>query len=105
MRVIVEYALRLLCRGEEPREDGRGLLPLASFFCNLLTSSTRQLVILGLTVIIRDSPFGFDIALLLQLEQCRINRAVVDRELVAARLLNAPRNAVAVQRPHRFQCL
>src|SRR5207244_11217557 len=56
-----------------------------------------------LAVVLRYAPFGCDVALLLQLEQRRIQRAVVNRQPAAARLLDPAGDAVAVQRPERLE--
>jgi hypothetical protein len=76
---------------------------LPRLFVNLLEPRVGEAIELRLAVVIRDAPFGHDVAFLLQLQQRRIERAVIDREQIAARLLDAPRDAVAVERPEDFQ--
>ena len=51
----------------------------------------------GAAVVIRGAPIGGDRAFLLEAEQDGVKGALVDREKVAADLLNAPGDAVAVQ--------
>src|SRR5271165_5319602 len=94
---------RLLGRGEKPRQDGRCLLPISGFLLNLLLSRSGQLVILCSAIVLRGAPVRGDVALLLELEQRGIQRSVVEGEQVAAGLLNAPGNAVAMERPQRLQ--
>ena len=68
-----------------------------------LAAGAREPVVLRLAVVVRHAPLGRDDPLLFELEQRRIERAVVDGEQLPAGLLDAPRNAVAVQRPHRLR--
>src|SRR5207249_2989334 len=79
---------------------------LARLTLDLPAAGARQPVELGLAVVLGDAPLRIDIAFLLELHELGIERAVIEREAIAARLLDAPRDAVAVQRPEaleRFQ--
>src|SRR5205807_4888953 len=60
-------------------------------------------VVLRPTIVVGQPPLRGDVALLLQLQQCRVERAVVHREELAARLLDAARDAVSVQRAEGFE--
>jgi hypothetical protein len=71
----------------------------------LPAAGASQFIELGLAVVVGRAPLGRDEALLLQLEERGVERAVVDGEEAAAGLLDAARDAVAVQRPHRFESL
>src|ERR1700690_703003 len=62
-----------------------------------------QLIELCLAIVFRDSPTGSDATLLLQFEQRRVERAVVQLQQIAARLLNAPCESVPMKRPHGFK--
>ena len=76
------------------------------FAFELSAAGAGELVVLRAPVVLRDAPRGFDVALLLQLQERRVERAVVDQEPLAARLLDAPGDAVPVSRPQgleRFQ--
>jgi hypothetical protein len=42
---------------------------------------------------------------LFELQERRVERALIEGELIAANLLNAPRNAIAVQWTERFERL
>src|SRR5690349_14682259 len=80
-------------------------MPLAGFARELLFSGGRERVVLRAAIVLGLFPLGLDESLLLQLEERRIQRAVVEREAIAARFLDAPRDAVAVQRPEDFEGL
>src|SRR5262249_42526459 len=84
----------LLTRGQEPRNDLRGSLPLACFLLDLLPASPREAVVLGPAIVIGNTPRRRDIALLLQLEQRWVDRSVVHCQPVAAGLLDSARDPV-----------
>src|SRR5215472_9047956 len=94
-----------LVRRQESGEDRGRLVPLARFTLDLLSAGTSQLIELRLAVVVGDAPRRLDVALLFELQQCRIERAVVDEQLVSAGLLDPARDAVAVLWPERFECL
>src|SRR5262249_59551426 len=79
--------------------------PFTSFAVELPVPGPGEPVVLCLAIIVGDSPFRFDIALLLQLEQGGIYRAVVHGEQVSADLFYASRDAISMQRPHRLKSL
>ena len=83
-------------RGEELRHDRSRVIPLARRFFEALAPRTCQLVEARLAIGLRHAPLPGDVALLLQLEKRRVERAVVDRQAIAARLLDAPGDAVAM---------
>src|SRR5213083_2404323 len=56
-----------LSRRQEARQDFRGLLPFSRFPLELLATGARQLVVLGFAIVIRCTPFGGNVAFLLQL--------------------------------------
>src|SRR3954464_1207092 len=86
--------------GSEERSDEVGrLVPFARFPLQLLPSHGGQGVVLGPAVVLRLPPLGLDGPFLLELEQGGVERAVIELQAMLARLLDAPRNAVAVQRP------
>ena len=87
-----------LVGGEEGRDQVSGLLPLARLARELLPAGGGERVVLRAAVVLRLPPLGLDEPFLLELEQGRVERAVVERESVLARLLDAPRDAVAVER-------
>src|SRR4029453_17669243 len=89
----------------EAFDDRSRLLPVAGFLLELLPSGTREPVVLRLAVVLGGPPVGRDVALLLELQQGVVERAVIDREKVAARLLDAARNPVAVKGAHRLEGL
>ena len=76
---------------------------LRASLLQLLPSDARQTVELCLAVVVRRAPLRRDGAFLFQLEQGRIQRAVIERQQVAAGLLDATRDAVSVLRTHRLQ--
>src|SRR5262249_47725861 len=83
-------------RRQEARDDLGGLAPLLLLALHLLPAAARELVEAGAAAVLRGAPRRLDVALLLELEEGRVQRAVIDDELRAARLLDAPRDAVAV---------
>src|SRR6476646_7123884 len=90
---------------EEPRQDRGGLFIIARLSFQLLPAPARQSIELGLAIIFRDAPFSGDVPLLLELEQGRVESAVVDRQMIGAGLFDAARDAIAVQRPQRIERL
>src|ERR1700739_33393 len=66
-------------------------------------ASLGELVELGAAIVVGGAPLGADVTLLLQLEQRRIQRAVVELEQVATGLLDAPGEAVAMLGAHGFE--
>src|SRR4029077_20454463 len=68
-------------------------------------AGARELIELGAAVVVRYAPRGLDVALLLELEQRRIQRAVVHQQQLTAGLLDAPGDAVPMLRPHRLERL
>ena len=55
-------------------------------------------------MIVGDTPLGSDGAFLLQFQERGVEGTVVEREEVAAGLLDAARNAITVQGSKAFQC-
>src|SRR5437870_11838133 len=90
---------------QEPRQNRRRLLPIARFAFQLLPAGARELVELCFAVVLGNTPLGTDVAFLFEFEQRRIDCAVVHGEPLAAGLLDAARDAIAVERPHRLQGL
>src|SRR5262249_17477240 len=104
-RVVVERSSRLLQRSEEARQDLGCCLPFLSFLGEPFAACARQFVILGLAIVVRYAPPRSDVAFLLELQQSRIDRSVIDCQLILAGLFDAARDAVAVQWPQRFERL
>src|SRR5207244_1518734 len=94
-----------LSGGQEARQDLRGLLPLARFFVQLFAPGAREFVIFGFAVVVGGAPLGGNVALLLQLQQGGVERAVVHGQQVAAGLFDPARNPVPVQWPQRLSGL
>jgi hypothetical protein len=88
-------------RGSIPHEkagqNGRRLVPLACVFEDLFPAGASQAVELRPAPMLRYTPLGSNASLLLQFQQGRVDRAVVDGQLIAAGLLDAPGDALAVQ--------
>ena len=85
----------LLC--QKARENRGGLSHFACFALDLLSPCSRQPIVFGAAIVIGDAPSGGDVAFLLQFEQRGIKRPVVKRQKIPTGLLDAPRDAVAVQ--------
>ena len=80
-------------------------MPFARLARQLLAPRGGERVVLRAAVVLGLAPFRLDEPFLLQLEQRGVERAVVEREAVLARLLDAARDAVAVQRPEHLEGL
>src|SRR6266853_2852744 len=90
---------------QEPGHDRDGPLPAFGFSRELLFSSTRDLVKPRPAVVLARAPLARDPALLLEPEQRRINRALVQGEGSLRHLFDAARDAVAVERAHHVEGL
>ena len=93
----------LLTRRQKAREDRGRLIPLARGTLDSFPAGPRQLVELRAAVVVGGAPLGRDRAFLFELEQGRIERAVVDGEQVAAGLLDPAGDAVAMQSGPAFR--
>ena len=120
--LVVELAIEPVCRderkhaGEQPaqrhalaprmRRPARvGLLPVGDFDVQLLGAGPGQGIELHLAVGLGDAPLGGDPALLLEAHQGRIDRALAEAHDALGHLLDAPGDAVAVQRPQGVERL
>src|SRR5262245_20306817 len=83
-RIAVAASFQVLClRGKEPADDGRRLFPTLSLGPQLFAPFACQPVVAGPAAVLRCAPRGGDRTLLLQLEENRIQRALVDGEKIA----------------------
>ncbi len=64
----------------------------------LFAACAGELVEARLAIVFGDAPFGGNGTFLLEFEKQRVERALVERELVAANLLDATGDVVAMQR-------
>src|SRR6516225_5054113 len=80
-------------------------LPLLCFHLQMFLPALGDRIKLRLAVVLRSSPLGRNPCLLLQPQQRGVHRHLIQLKNVAAHLLDAPRNAEAVQRPQRVQRL
>ena len=74
------------------------MLPVLSFGSEDFAAGLGEVVEAGAAIVVRGAPFGFDGAFLFELQKDRIEGALVDGEQVAADLLDAAGQAVAVER-------
>src|SRR5215469_3077113 len=88
---------------EESCDDGSRPLPVAGFGLQLLAAYLCEAVEARAAVVLRGAPVGSDGAFMLQLEQQRIQGALVDGKKIAADLFDAARNAVAMERPKQIK--
>src|SRR5580698_5798125 len=88
----------LLPRPEKRSDQVGRVVPLTRFARELFSSGGGERVVLGAPIVLGLPPLGFHASFLCQLEQCWVQCSVVQRETIAARLLDASRDAVAVQR-------
>ncbi len=79
--------------------------PAFRFFLELLASGASQGVILRLAVIFGNTPLGGDPAALLEAQQRRIERSLVQLQQVFRDLLDAHSDPEAVHRPHGIERL
>ena len=83
---------------EEAGDDGGGLLPVLGFGLEGFAAGLGEAVEAGAAIIFGGAPFGFDGAFLFEFEKDGIERALIDGEEIAADLLDAAGEAVAVER-------
>src|SRR5262245_22371472 len=83
------------------RNRRRQSLPIRRFLLELPSSKPGQRVELRATVVLTGLPFGLDPSRLLQLVECRIERAIAHLEDVARHLLQALTDRPAVERLER----
>src|ERR1700680_5184476 len=92
-------------RAQQTRDDPGHALPAFRLRGELLPARARQRVILGLAIVVRDAPLRADPPALLQPQQRRVQRPLVQLQQVLGNLLNALRDTIAVQRPKRIKRL
>jgi hypothetical protein len=88
---------------QESAEDRGRALPFTSFLFDPSSSRAREAIVLCFPVVVGDAPLGGDVALLLELEERRVERAVIDCDRLTADLLDAAGDAVPVLRPHGLE--
>ena len=97
--------VRLPSRREKGGDQIGGLVPFARFARELLPPRGGERIELRAAIVLGLAPLGRDESLLLELEQGGVERAVVERQAVLARFLDAARDAVAVQGPEDLEGL
>src|SRR5580704_17016749 len=90
---------------EKACDDCRGLLPIPGLGPQLLAAGFGKAIEACPAVVFRCAPLRRNRAFMLQLEQQGIERALIHSQKVAADLLDAPSDTVAVLRPKDVQCL
>jgi hypothetical protein len=90
---------------EEPRDNAGRVLPGRLFRRDALPAGPGERVHLDRAPAVRLSPRGPDPARLLQFEQGWIQRALIQRQVVAADLLDPSGDAISVKRAERFERL
>src|SRR5262249_33199045 len=90
---------------QEAGENGRSLLPIARLLFEPPAAGAGQLIETGFAVVLGNAPRGGDVSVLFELEQSRVERAVIDREKVAAGLFDSARNPIAVEWTHGMKSL
>ena len=73
---------------------------MACVGCQLAAAGLGDGVELGFAIIAGSTPFGLDPAALFETNEGGINGALIEKDFVSADLLNAARDAVAVERAH-----
>src|SRR5215813_6224537 len=99
---FVMWSCVILRGRKKAGQNLRGLLPAFRFGRQLFTPGRRDGVILGAPIVFRHALLGTDPPPLLQKQQRRINRALIELRQMAAGLPDAPRNALAVQGAKRL---
>src|SRR5262245_3912770 len=98
---IARSSTRLLSLlSEDPLHDRREPLPRLRALFKMFQTSWRERVIPRLPVVVGRTPRRLDQAPLLETNQGCIDRALVQKNLIPADLLDPPGDAVAVLRPH-----
>src|SRR5215831_8392658 len=92
-------------RRKESLDDRRRLFPVLRLCLQLLAALACQAIKACLAVVLGCAPLGRDRSFLHELEQDRIERALIDRQQIAADLLDAPGDAVAMLRAEHIQRL
>lgn len=90
---------------EEASDDGGGLLPILRLGLKGFAAGFGEVVEASTAIVFRGAPFGFDGAFLFELEKDGIERALVHGEEIAADLLDAAGEAVAVERAEDVESL
>src|ERR1017187_2989740 len=80
-------------------------MPFAGFARQLLAPRDAQRIVLRPTIVLGLAPLRFDEPLLFKFEERGVQRGVVEREAVVARLLDAASDAVPVQRSEDLEGL
>jgi hypothetical protein len=104
MRLRLRECLPLKAAFSRHREDaahyGGEAVPVGGVFGPLFSAGFGDGVVLRLTVVVGDAPFGCDPAALLQTDQRGIDGALVKKDLVAADHFDTAGYAVTVERAH-----
>src|SRR2546426_6560036 len=90
---------------KELRHDACGTLPVSCFGGELSFTAARDRVDLHAAPGARCSPLGRNPPMLLKLQECGVERPLVDGELVGADLLDPSGDRVSMQWPHRVERL
>src|SRR5580765_1639550 len=80
--------LRRFVGREEARQDRLRLFPVACRARDLLLACPRELVELRAAIVVGHAPCRLAVALLLEFQERRVERAVVDQQQMPARLLD-----------------
>ena len=86
--------------GEDAAHDIGEALPVGGIFGELLTAGAGDGVELGLAIVFRGSPGGVDPSALLKADEGGVDGSLVEEHRVAAGLLDAASDAVAVHLSH-----
>ena len=86
--------------GEHATHHVRESLPVGGVSASCLRPALSDGVELGLAIVAGGAPLGRNPSALLQADERGVDGALVQQDFVAADLLNAARDAVAVQRAH-----
>src|SRR4029453_5500912 len=90
---------------EEAADDGCRLFPMAGLDPERATSSACQPVEARLAVLLGGAPLGRDRALLLELQQYRIQTPLIHGKKISADLLDAPGDTIAMERSQHIERL
>src|SRR5205085_12522256 len=90
---------------EKGRDQIGRLVPFARFARQLLASRRGERIELRAAIVLGLTPFRFDGSLLLELEECGVERTVIEGKPILARLLDPASDAVAVERSEDIEGL
>src|SRR5215475_3548472 len=92
------FAVSLDAESEDAAHHASEAVPVGGVLRKLLAAAFGYGIELSLAIVVRDAPFRGNPAFLLEPDQRSINCALIEQHSVAANLLDATCDAIAVER-------